>query len=64
MFLLCTRKEVNMAKKEMELLCMLTDEMSRDIRQVWMTDEERAEHIRTSPTDYYVVEPHQSRERG
>ncbi len=53
-----------MARKEMEHLCMLTDEMGRDTRQVWMTDEECAEHIRTSPTDYYVVEPRQSRERS
>ena len=64
MFLLCTRKEVNMARKEMELLCMLTDRMGRDTRKVWMTQQERADHIRNSPTDYYVVEPHQSRERG
>lgn len=64
LILLCTRKEVNMEEKVMEFLCMLTDRMGRDTRKVWMTQQECTDHIRNSPTDYYVVEPCQSRERS
>jgi hypothetical protein len=47
---------------ELEYLCMLTDLIGRDTRLVWMTDQERSDHITHSRTDYYVVDPIQSRE--
>ena len=51
-------------KKEEEFLCMLTDRMGRDTRKVWMTQQECTDHIRNSPTDYYCVDPPQSRIRN